>query len=331
MALNKKKVGSTKKKVPPKGRGAKGLAFMRHVITGSLILLVVGFATIASLYYLEHKTDQEITERAIARRGEVASRPIEQDARTGAALSGSAQPSGARDARISGLGSVQGTVKGAGQGTVQGSVQNLAALNAGVAKKEDLARESESGGIQISLPPMAKEEAKVALDNLIIEAARTATWRDYHCKLMYSYYGEEGFPPFGKLLGLGDGASQASVGRRCNDLTDKVKLMGGWPSDKQGQDNFIICEGFEWVSIGSFKIVITPRRQDLARGKLAYSGNTGKFRFTDISEKLARPVGGYAFPIVLKADEKCIVLSFYRGSRAHAIAGKIFKARHRGG
>lgn len=289
---------------------------MRHVIVWSLVLLVIGFGTIASLFYVEHRNDPRIIEKTAA-----AKKRSDSVSASGGDGDGSA-PSDV-GAREPGAGSSFSSSSTSGQ-------QAALSPDGMAARKRDPNR-TPTIVIELAPPASSAGDPKEVRETMAKKAERTANWRDYHCKLMYRYYGEDEYPPFGPLLGLGEGASQDAVGRRCEDLLDYVKLSAGFPSDKQPIDNYIVCDGFEWVSTGSFKITVTPRRQDLRKGKLAYSGTSGKFRFTPVSDTHASPIGDYAFPLLVRVDDKCIVLSFYRGGYRNPFLGKIYKAKPRSG
>ena len=157
------------------------------------------------------------------------------------------------------------------------------------------------------------------------QAEGAATWETYHCNLMYRYYkGPENELPLGELLGLSSKASADDIEGRCAELLRSVRLMGGLPSSRPQQDNFVVCDGFELLLPGAGDLTIRPAPEDLKHNVVRYGpkGDPEAYEQEMTLDQSVR-IGEYA-PIVTKADDRCVVVAVRR-SRGAGIAAEILR------
>ena len=157
------------------------------------------------------------------------------------------------------------------------------------------------------------------------EAEKSATqpwssWETYH-----RYYGgSEDDIPRAEIVGLPADADAAAVKARCRELLPAVRLMGGWPSDRRQWDNFVVCEGFDFVLEGKGNLTVRPSSEDLGNNEVAY-GVPGKwFRKQELVEGHTRKVGEFV-PLVTRADDRCVIVGVGRSGRKRAIWGRIVR------
>ena len=145
------------------------------------------------------------------------------------------------------------------------------------------------------------------------QAEKAATWETYHCNLMHRYYkGSESDLPLGELLGLDGKADEGDIEDRCAELLPTVRLMGGLPSSRPQQDNFIVCDGFELLLPGAGDLTIRPTIDDLKYKAVRYGtkGDPTSHEQKMEPEQSVR-IGEYA-PLVAQADDRCVVVSVRR-------------------
>ena len=178
-----------------------------------------------------------------------------------------------------------------------------------------------SGSAEIKTPEQIKAE-------MIAQAKRaeeTATWETYHCNLMHRYFeGNDGEIPIAELLGLDSTASEGDIESRCAELLSTVRLMGGLPSSRPQQDNFVVCDGFELLLPGAGDLTIRPAPEDLKHNVVRYGpkGDPEAYEQEMTLDQSVR-IGEYA-PIVTKADDRCVVVAVRR-SRGAGIAAEILR------
>ena len=159
------------------------------------------------------------------------------------------------------------------------------------------------------------------------ESERSATWQTYHCDLFRRYYeGLESDPPVAELLGLSSDAGEKEIRDRCKEFLPAVKLMGGWPSSKPQQDNFVVCDGFEFVLRDAGNLVIRPTAADLENRQVAYGILGRKLTRLDLIEGFSVGLDNYA-PIVTQAGDRCVIVAITRAGRLRKIAGRIVRSQ----
>lgn len=175
-------------------------------------------------------------------------------------------------------------------------------------------------------PPPTQEELKAERERLAEEAEQTATWETFHCNLLHRYYqGAETSVPIAELIGIAPDADPDLIEDRCVGLLPAVKRMGGWPNGRPAMDNFVVCEGFEFVLRGTSAIRVAPTREDLAAGKVVYSFPGGQSFTQDLVDGQAVRLGQYV-PLVTAADDRCVIVGSLRYGRKRHISGSIVRA-----
>ena len=175
--------------------------------------------------------------------------------------------------------------------------------------------------VEIKTPQQIEAE-KIAKAKL---AENTATWETYHCNLMHRYYkGSEIEIPMGELLGLNSKASEDDIEDRCAELLPTVRLMGGLPSSRPQQDNYVVCEGFELLLPGAGNLTIRPTIFDLKYKTVRYGpkDNPTSYEQEMLPGQSVR-IGEY-FPVVAQAGDRCVVVSIRR-LRGGGLAAKILR------
>lgn len=173
-----------------------------------------------------------------------------------------------------------------------------------------------------------KSAAEAALaaekERIAAEAEAKATWQNFHCNLMARYYkGQESTPPLAELIGISRNANEVAIHERCEELLPSVKMMGGWPNDQTAQDNFVVCVGFELILKGSMAFVIRPTREDLARGHVGYGQGAGEnLKTQEVFKDHTVKLESFT-PLVLQADDRCVIVASWRTGRKRAIAGML--------
>lgn len=181
--------------------------------------------------------------------------------------------------------------------------------------------------------PLSAQELALKAEDLVrekelraAEAEKEATWKNFHCNLLHRYYdGPEADLPLPELIGLDKDADDAAVRKRCEELLPSVKVLGGWPTSKPQQDNFVVCDGFRYILGGSFTVSILPTRAGLKKNEVSYSAGTEEYvtQATTIGQPTA--LGRYSIFIV-QADDRCVVVAAQRLGRARKIGGRIVRA-----
>jgi hypothetical protein len=157
-------------------------------------------------------------------------------------------------------------------------------------------------------------------------AEKDATWENYHCNLLHRYYkGPEDDLPQAELIGLGTMATEDEISDRCQQLLPAVRIMAGLPSSRPQQDNYVICEGFEFLLRGGGDLTIRPTRHDLARSVVMYGGKSGEMNYEQkLVEGQTIRVGEYV-PIVTQADDQCVIVGVRRLRGVGGIPGSIVR------
>ena len=163
------------------------------------------------------------------------------------------------------------------------------------------------------------EEIALEKEMKLKEVEKTATWETFHCDLMHKYYaGPENELPLAEIVGLSSDADEAAVRARCRELLPAVRQMGGWPSDRNPWDNYVVCEGFEFTLKKSGNLTVRPAAQDLGNNEVAY-GVPGKwFRKQKLVEGYTRKTGKFV-PLVTQANDRCVIVGVPRSGRGRAI------------
>ena len=178
-----------------------------------------------------------------------------------------------------------------------------------------------------SQPIDARSAEEIALEKemKLKEVEETATWESFHCDLMHKYYsGPEEEIPLAEIIGLSSDAEEGAVRARCGELLQAVRQMGGWPSDRHPWDNFVICEGFEFILKNSGNLTIRPTAEDLGNNEVAY-GFPGKwFHKQKLVDGYTRKTGDYV-PLITQADDRCVIVGAVRPGRSRAIGGSIVR------
>ena len=178
-----------------------------------------------------------------------------------------------------------------------------------------------------SQPVDTRSEEEIAREKKLKEkkAEKTATWETYHCDLMHTYYaGPEADVPLAELIGLSLDASEAAVKARCRELLPAVRLMGGWPSDSRPWDNFVVCEGFDFILKQAGNLTIRPAAEDLLNNEVAY-GVPGKWiRKQKLVAGHTRKVANF-IPLVTQAEGRCVIVGVPRAGRSRTVWGRIVR------
>ncbi len=179
-------------------------------------------------------------------------------------------------------------------------------------------------------PPAPLSNQEIALQNeqRIKEAEKTASWQNYHCNLYHLYFeGDDIQLPLGELLGLALNADQPAIEKRCQGLLSTVRLLGGWPTSRPQQDNIVVCEGFRFILKGNVPLAITPTRKSLAQGVVFFGLGEEQSYSQAIHAGQPTSVGRFA-PIIVQADEQCIVVGVPRLGRAAAVSGRVVRVKN---
>lgn len=176
--------------------------------------------------------------------------------------------------------------------------------------------------VELKTPEQIAAEKQALAD----AAEKEATWENYHCNLLHRYYkGPEDDLPQAELIGLGALATADEISDRCQDLLPAVRVMAGLPSSRPQQDNYIICEGFEFLLRGGGDLTIRPTREDLARSVVMYGGKGGEMSYQQkLVEGQTIRVGEYV-PIVTQADDHCVIVGVRRLRGVGGIPGSIVR------
>jgi len=175
-------------------------------------------------------------------------------------------------------------------------------------------------------PPLTAEQLADEKERLAEEAEKTATWETFHCNLLHRYYdGAESSVPIAELVGISPDADPQTIKDRCVDLLPAVKRMGGWPNGRPAMDNFVVCEGFEFVLRGSAAIRVIPTREDIGAGRVVYAFPSGDTFTQDLVDGQAVRLGQYV-PLVTAADDHCVIVGSLRYGRKRHISGSIARA-----
>ena len=157
-------------------------------------------------------------------------------------------------------------------------------------------------------------------------AEKEATWQNYHCNLLHRYYkGPEDDLPQAELIGLDISATAGDIEDRCQELLPAVRTMAGLPSSRPQQDNYIICEGFEFLLRGGGALTIRPTREDLARSMVRYGAGAGEINHEQkLVDGQTIRVGEYV-PIITQADDQCVIVGVRRLRGVGGIPGSIVR------
>lgn len=190
--------------------------------------------------------------------------------------------------------------------------------------------------LAVVLPEFMKESARAvdmrSAEEIALEkemklkaVEETATWESFHCDLMHKYYsGPEEEIPLAEIIGLSSDAEGAAVRARCGELLPAVRLMGGWPSDRNPWDNFVVCEGFDFILKASRDLTIRPTAEDLRNNEVAYGIPDMWFRKQKLAEGYTRKTGEFA-PLITQADDRCVIVGVPRPGRSRGIWGSIVR------
>ncbi|MBL6927945.1 MAG: hypothetical protein ISR44_02130 [Rhodospirillales bacterium] len=192
-----------------------------------------------------------------------------------------------------------------------------------------------SGWLYLALPELNGDEGipiALSVDEIALrkaerekEAEATANWQNYHCNFFHKYYdGDEVEFPLGELLGLAADADQDAIEERCEELLPAVRFLGGWPTSRPKQDNIVVCDGFKFIIKGGVPVEITPTRENLAQGVVAYGLGKEETRTQAIQKGQTTRVGRFA-PLVVQADDRCVVVGVRRLPRGGAVAGRVVR------
>lgn len=174
-------------------------------------------------------------------------------------------------------------------------------------------------------PQRSPEEIAREREARVKEAEKTATWQDAHCKMLYAYYqGPEPDLPLAELLGMSADADEVRVKRRCTDLLAAVRLLGGWPTAKPQQDNFVVCTGFRFELTGSFRMSVRITPVSLATDEILFGVPGEETHRQTIFSHYAVAIGSY-LPMVVRADDGCVAIGVRRMGRRRDIPGRIVR------
>lgn len=174
-------------------------------------------------------------------------------------------------------------------------------------------------------PVRTPEEIARDKEEQIKEAEKTATWRNAHCKLLPAYYqGPEADVPMTELVGLPADADEEQVQDRCAQILPAVHHLGGWPTAKPQQDNFLVCTGFRFELTGNFAFSVRVTPESLAANTVLYGRPGNEIHSQRISTDTAVGIGNYT-PVVVQADDRCVVIGVERVGRRRAIPGRILR------
>ncbi|MBC8159486.1 MAG: hypothetical protein H8E94_09170 [Alphaproteobacteria bacterium] len=175
-------------------------------------------------------------------------------------------------------------------------------------------------------PPPPPLTAEQIIEQKAKESERTASWQNYHCNLFHLYYdGEEAEVPLGEVLGLGAGAAEQAITDRCRELLPVVRALGGWPTSRPQQDNIVVCEGFRFILNGNVPLAITPRRESLTNGVVDVGMGDSELRTHNVYMGQGTRIDRYA-PLVVQADDQCVVVATLRVGRKAAVSGRVVRA-----
>ncbi|MBT3358747.1 MAG: hypothetical protein HN403_03855 [Rhodospirillales bacterium] len=176
-------------------------------------------------------------------------------------------------------------------------------------------------------PPPPPLTAEQQIELKAKEAERTASWQNYHCNLFHHYYdGTESEAPMSEILGLGVGADQKAIGERCKELLPVVRSLGGWPTGRPQQDNIVVCEGFRFLLKGGLPLEIRPRREGLAHSVVHFRLGGDRYETQKVQVGQPTTVGPFT-PLVVQADEQCVVVAVSRVGRKAAVAGRVVRVK----
>ena len=169
------------------------------------------------------------------------------------------------------------------------------------------------------------EEIARDKEEQIKEAEKTATWQNAHCKLLPAYYqGPEAEVPLAELVGLSADADEVRIQERCAELLPAIHLLGGWPTAKPQQDNFVVCTGFRFELTGNFAFSVRVTPESLAAGTILYGRPGNEIHSQKVSTDTAVGIGTYT-PVVVRADDRCVAIGIERAGRRRAIPGRILR------
>ncbi len=130
--------------------------------------------------------------------------------------------------------------------------------------------------------------------------------------------------PLGEILGLGAGAEKEAITKRCRELLPTVRLLGGWPNSRPQQDNIVVCDGFRFILKGGLPLAITPRREGLAKGVVHFRLGGDKINTHEMQVGQPTTIGPYS-PLVVQADEQCVIIAAPRVGRKAAVPGRVVR------
>ena len=175
------------------------------------------------------------------------------------------------------------------------------------------------------VPVRSPEEIARDKEARVKEAEKTATWQNAHCKLLHAYYdGTEPDLPLAELIGLPADADDARIEERCGKLLDAVHHLGGWPTAKPQQDNFVVCTGFRFELTGSFPFSVRVTPESLAADTVLFGRPGNEIHTQKILPENAVAIGSYT-PVIVRANDDCVVIGEKRLGRRRAIPGRIVR------
>jgi len=176
--------------------------------------------------------------------------------------------------------------------------------------------------------PLSIEDIAQQNEQRVTEAEKTANWQNYHCNLFHLYFDGDEIPsPLGELLGLSANADQPAIEKRCREHLPTVRLLGGWPTSRPQQDNIVVCDGFRFILKGGVPVAITPTRKSLAQGVVFYGLGEDQTYSQAIDTGQPTAIGRFA-PIIIQADEQCIVVGVMRLGRTAAVSGRVVRVNN---
>ena len=174
-------------------------------------------------------------------------------------------------------------------------------------------------------PVRTAEEIARDKEEQIAEAEKTATWQNAHCKMLPAYYqGPEADVPLAELIGLPADADEDRIQERCAELLPAIHHLGGWPTAKPQQDNFVVCTGFRFELTGSFAFSVRVTPESLAAGTILYGRPGNEIHSQKVSTDTAVGIGTYT-PVVVRAGDRCVAIGIERAGRRRAIPGRILR------
>lgn len=185
---------------------------------------------------------------------------------------------------------------------------------------------------QVAVTEEIKPKAETVVDpeverrRLADDAEKDANRTNAHCKMLQRYYkGAETRVPMEELLGLPPTADRGDVGQRCHDLYASVEKMGSWPRGTPPEDNFIVCDGFEFALSGQFTLKLRPTRQLLANHQVLLALPGSDYVPFDVSNEMPVKVM-QLLPRILQIDDRCVVVSVGRMGVGGKTLGLISRA-----